>query len=265
MTDVPRIGAGNVVMPDEADEYATWDAPYVLGALGRAERLRYEAHLADCPSCRAAVAELAVLPGLLGQVESDVALSLVDTIDPESAGDGSGPVRASVSAVAELPVELLPRLAAQTRGRRRRDRWLAIGGAVAAAAAAVVIAVPVTAMFSQQRPAPAVAEHVVAERQMDPVTALSTPITASFRLVAVADGTRVDMSCSYAPSNSDYTWQGALWVIHNDGTESKLAQWTVHPGQTVTPDGTTAVPPDQIRMVQLRSATTGQVILSSTI
>lgn len=251
MTDVPRIGAGETM-----DEYATWDAPYVLGALGREERLRYEAHLADCPSCRAAVAELAVLPGLLGQVEPDVALSLVDTIE-----DGPGPTPA---VAAEPPVDMLPRLAARARDRRRRDRWLTIGGAVAAAAAAVVIAVPVTATINGQRTTPAVTEHVVAERQMDPMAALSTPITASFRLVAVADGTRVDMTCSYAPSDTDYTWQGTMWVIHSDGTESELARWTVHPGQTVTPDGTTAVPPDQIRAVQIRSAT-GQVVLSSTL
>ncbi|MGF6882088.1 hypothetical protein ABIA39_002687 [Nocardia sp. GAS34] len=256
MTDVPRGGAGGTVTPDEADEFATWDAPYVLGALGRAERLRYEAHMEQCPSCRTAVAELAVLPGLLGQVDTDVALSLVDPAPAGTAPDAGGP------GVTEPPTELLPRLAARTRGRRRRGRWLAVGGAVAAAAAAVAIAIPVTAAFSE-RAAPVIAEHVVAERQLDPVA--STPITASVRLVAVGDGTRVEMSCTYAPSDTDYTWQGALWVIHNDGTQSKLAQWTVHPGQTVTPDGTTAVPPDQIRTVQLRSEQTGQVVLSSTL
>jgi len=245
MTDIPRIGADDAVMLDEGDDYATWDAPYVLGALGRAERLRYEAHLADCPSCRAAVAELAVLPGLLGQVETDVALALVDP-----------------ATEADAPPEPLPRLAAQTRDRRRRGRWLAVGGAVAAAAAAVAIAVPVTALVGE-RPAPPAAEHVVAEQQMTPMT--TTPITASFRLVAVPGGTRVEMSCSYAPSDTDYTWQGALWVVHADGTQSKVAEWTAHPGQTLTPDGTTAVPPDQISSVEIRSAKTDQVILSGTL
>ncbi|WP_308163008.1 anti-sigma factor family protein [Nocardia alni] len=243
------------VVPETGDAYEMWDAPYVLGALSRAERLEYEAHLAQCADCQAAVADLAGLPPLLGRVDPAVALALVDSpVEP--------PAEPRTAEAAEPPTELLPRLASRTRRQRRRGGWLALGGAVAAAAAAVAIAVPVTNSLGKQHTAPPAAEHVVVERQMDQVTA--SPITASVKLVAVPEGTRVEMSCTYAPSVTDYTWRGALWVVHTDGTEAMVAQWTARPGQTLTPDGTTSVPPNQIRSVEIRAATTNQLMLSST-
>ena len=42
----------------EDDAYALWDAAYVLGSLSGSERREFEAHMATCPSCRAAVSEL---------------------------------------------------------------------------------------------------------------------------------------------------------------------------------------------------------------
>src|SRR5437763_1913754 len=44
---------------------------YVLGALDPAERAAVEAHLADCALCRAELAELEGLPGLLDQISLD--------------------------------------------------------------------------------------------------------------------------------------------------------------------------------------------------
>ncbi|RDI46816.1 anti-sigma factor family protein [Nocardia mexicana] len=305
--------------PEGGDDYATWDAPYVLGALDRAERLEYEAHLAQCPGCREAVAELSGMPGLLGQVDAEVALALIDPPLESVGGNGfratdrtlpevgsraadgslpggsaqagtgaategagrsggaaqSGSAARSESAAqsgapdsegrvpgVEEPPFPLAELARRARRERRRGRLLAVTGAVAAAAAAVAIAIPVTASLTEPT-APPTADQVVAERSMNPV--VPSPITASFRLVAVNDGTRVEMSCSYAPSSTDYSWQGSLWVVHSDGTQSMVAQWTARPGETVTPDGTTAVPPDQVRMVEIRSATTNQVMLTSSL
>ncbi len=135
-------------------------------------------------------------------------------------------------------------------------------GGGAAATAAVAITIPVTASLNE-RAEPAVTAEVVAERSM--VAVVPSPITASFRLVAVPDGTRVEMSCSYAPSDTQYTWQGSMWVVHADGTQSMIAQWTARPGETVAPDGTTAAPPDQVRSVEIRSAATNQVMLSGTL
>jgi len=57
---------------------------YVLGALGPAERARVSRHLAACPRCRAELAGLAGLPGLLRRVPPGVAM-------PAGADDTGGP------------------------------------------------------------------------------------------------------------------------------------------------------------------------------
>ena len=44
------------------DEYAMWDAAYVLGSLSATDRREFEAQLADCPLCRSAVGELGGMP-----------------------------------------------------------------------------------------------------------------------------------------------------------------------------------------------------------
>jgi anti-sigma factor RsiW len=46
---------------------------YVLGAIGPAERVKVDQHLAICPRCREELAGLAGLPGLLRRVPPDVA------------------------------------------------------------------------------------------------------------------------------------------------------------------------------------------------
>jgi anti-sigma factor RsiW len=47
---------------------------YVLGAIGPAERVKVDQHLATCPRCREELAGLAGLPGLLRRVPPDVAM-----------------------------------------------------------------------------------------------------------------------------------------------------------------------------------------------
>jgi len=50
---------------DDNHHYAMWDAAYVLGSLSATERREFETHLASCPDCRQAVAELRGMPALL--------------------------------------------------------------------------------------------------------------------------------------------------------------------------------------------------------
>lgn len=225
--------------------YDTWDGPYVLGALARDERREYEEHLAGCEHCRAAVTELAGLPGLLALVETETAESIAAQDSP-------------LDMVPPPPERLLPRLAERVDKQRRRKRLYAIGGAVAAAAAAVAIAVPVTTAATHREPV--AVQQVVAQGPLSAQT--TTPIVATFKLLAVDGESRVDMWCSYPPSEYVYSWQLSLWVVRTDGTQSKLAEWTAEPGYEFTPDGTTSVPPDQLRAIEVRNAA-GQVLLSA--
>ncbi|MEV5839392.1 zf-HC2 domain-containing protein [Nocardia sp. NPDC052112] len=236
-------------MTDIADDYSTWDAPYVLGSLTRAERREYEEHLAGCPVCQVAVADLAGLPGLLAMIEPDTALAMIEA--PEM------PV-----AEVEPPAQLLPRLADAAERRRRRGRWTAVGAAIAAAAAAVAIAVPVvTAITAVDKPSSS--EQVVAERSMQPIK--PNPVTASFKVVRADGKTRIVMTCSYGPSDFKYNWNLDLYVIGTDGSQAKLDQWPAGPGTELTIDRTIDKTPDQIREVQIRLASTGETLLSGTV
>ncbi|UGT59129.1 anti-sigma factor family protein [Nocardia asteroides] len=234
-------------MTDIVDDYTTWDAPYVLGSLTRAERLEFEEHLEGCSRCRDAVAELAGMPGLLGLIGAETALELGSAPEPESP---------------EAPADLLPRLAAASERQRRRSRWVSAGAALAAAAAAVAIAVPVvTAVTADSDPVST--EQVFAERSMEPLRA--SPVSADFRLLAEGDRTRIEMTCSYAPGDARYTWEFGLVATGVDGTRWNLGQWPAGPGDVVTLERTVPTTPERIRSVEITSAATGDTVLLGTV
>lgn len=68
-------------------EFAHDDGAYLLGALAPAERAAYERHLAGCASCREAVAEIAVLPGLLGRLDPAGLVPLLEPVAETSRVD----------------------------------------------------------------------------------------------------------------------------------------------------------------------------------
>ncbi|MFE5475236.1 anti-sigma factor family protein [Nocardia sp. NPDC056541] len=228
-------------MTDLADEYSTWDAAYVLGSLGAAERREYEAHLLGCAPCQQAVAELSGLPGMLALVDRDTALSMIASPEP---------------APSQVP-DLLPSLAAAAERRRRRRRWTSIGSAVAAAAAAVAIAIPVTVTVARSETP---TEQIVAEQQMQAVE--QTPVSAQVKLVRDGDRTRLVMTCSYAPSayGSGYTRTYGLVVTAGE-QRFELDRWPAGPGTELTVDRTIDAPPDSISTVEITSVDSGRTLL----
>src|ERR1700748_3027093 len=88
----PLRGAGppgdnevfGLIMGDN-HRYAMWDAAYVLGSLSATDRREFETHLASCPACREAVAELSGVPALLSQLDREEVAAI----------DRSGPVPAA--------------------------------------------------------------------------------------------------------------------------------------------------------------------------
>jgi anti-sigma factor RsiW len=110
------------------DEYAMWDAAYVLGSLSSAERWEFEAHMIDCPLCGNAVGELSGMTALLSQLDRDELAAI----------DGRNGVETL------LPDELLPSLLSKVSWWQRRSRvvtWTA--GAAAAAVLAIGVLVGV--------------------------------------------------------------------------------------------------------------------------
>ncbi|RJO76843.1 zf-HC2 domain-containing protein [Nocardia panacis] len=229
---------------DSGDRYLTWDAPYVLGSLTRDERVEYEAHLSGCPECRAGVAELAGLPGLLALVDPGTALAMIEPTE-------------------ELPApELLPRLTLEAARRRRRGRWVAVGSAIAAAAAAVAISVPVVASVTASH-TPTGTEQVFAERAMQAVE--SSPVSASVKLIPYRGKTRVVMTCDYGPSDEQYSWKLTLLVHRADGQQEVLGEWPAGPGTELTIDRVVDTAPSGIASVEIKRVDTGRVLLTATI
>ena len=226
------------------DEYAMWDAAYVLGALLPAERREFEAHLAECPLCRSAVGELNGMPALLSQLGRDEMVAI-----EENDGGGAQPLP---------PDELLPSLLAKVAWRRRRSRiatWAA--GTVAAAVLAIGVFVGLAGQSSTTAPTPPQASVSV-----QPMAQIGTDKLAStVSLSGQRWGTSISMKCvCLAPLNSHHDTL-AMVVVARDGSRTRLATWVANPGHTAMPAASTSTRVDQIASVQVISVDDGQVLL----
>jgi hypothetical protein len=216
------------------DPFEHDDAAYVLGALSRADRIAYEEHLQHCARCSAAVAELAVLPGLLARTQG--ALSPAAAPGPE-----------------EPPDTVLPGLLAEVRRSRRRRRVAGAVASLAVAAALVTGAAVVTAAVTDPEPPAATQAAGV------PVTLVGdVPVQAELHLEDVAWGTRITMTCRYEgpvpsgpydPVRSTYQ---LVVVAAGDQSAQSVATWHALPGKDAVVAGSTDLPTDQIAGVELR-------------
>ena len=191
------------------DIYRDWDAAYVLGALGPAERREFERHLAGCEACRAAVAELAGMPAVLSELDRAQALALVSPRSP----DGGGPGGADVVPISSLA-------SAAVRRQRRRWAWQA------AAAVALVAAGGVGGVALSGPDGGARAAGVTAVT-LDPVG--GSDVSADLTLTPSTWGTSMEWSCSYpslpgGPGPMDAVYE--LVLIDEDGTRTVAATWS---------------------------------------
>lgn len=206
-------------MSADHERYATWDAAYALGALSTTERAEFEAHLADCPRCRAAVAEIGSTVSLLSQVDAEEALR-IGTRDADDAG----------------AVRVLAAARALRSARRRLGAW------AAGIAAAVVVALAVSVSLLLPPPADAVA--------LEPVA--GAPVTASVSLTAMPWGTRLEVVCAYDGYRTGEAGTYGLVVTGDDGAESTLSTWSVEPGATARLSAATSLPTADIRSIEIR-------------
>lgn len=233
----PRWGPleGQVPLSD-THRYATWDAAYVLGSLSAADRREFEAHLAGCPACREAVADLSGVPALLSQLSrADVAA--IDESD-----------RAP-----EMSPQLLPSLLEAVRWRRRRTRltWLA------SAAAAVVLGIGVLVGVNDF-----VGTQTQPTTSAQPMSQVGTKLlTSTISLSSEHWGTFINLRCfCLAPPDAHHDTL-AMVVVGRDGSQTRLATWVAEPGHTATPAGSISTPMEQIASVRVVAADSGQVLL----
>jgi anti-sigma factor RsiW len=236
----------------ETDRYTQWDAAYVLGALSPDERAEFEAHLATCGRCRAAVSELAGIPGMLAQVPTGEVLAMDAPDDGESR---------------EATVSPAPAAA--------RRRWLV---PVAAAAAALLIGgVGGYAASSATRgssPTPSVTVTAAGPRDRLAFSAVEpSSMTAVLDVVPKGSSTEVRVECQYAvssasPGEPDYqgAWaEYAIWVVDRSGQAQQVKTWTAKPDRVMHPSGVASVPVAQIRAVEIRRVDSGETVMRASL
>jgi hypothetical protein len=218
-------------------EFAYDDGAYVLGALTPAERVAYERHLTGCAACREAVAEIAVLPGLLGR------------LDPADLPEVLPPATES---------SRVPTLLAAVRDQRRRERSAARRRyALTALVAAVLALLAGFGTATTLRPAPEVAGTPTPRVQMAAMrpVAGASPVHAEVGLTGTAWGTEITMRCGYdwRPGRREaYTFR---LVAHGpDGATEQIGSWLAAPGDDLRITAATHFTGSELVRLELRRA-----------
>jgi hypothetical protein len=222
-------------MSNPADSFSLLDAAYVLGALSPAERREFEEHLAGCTSCRLSVAELAGLPGLLGQVSPEDAAQLAAQAQPAE-GDAA-------------PSTLMPRLIVKQQTRRRRLVALVAGAAAALLLIIGGVAGSTGLLPFGQRNSP----FLLAFSEVHP-----SAITAIVEVVPATEGTDFQVECQYAET-TEPTSGGAhaiyqIWIVDRSGTAVEAKAWPAKPNRVMTPQAHSPLKVSRITAVEIRSS-----------
>jgi len=194
----------------------TWDCTearpslgvYVLGAIDPAERALVDAHLATCRDCRDELAGLAGLPALLARVAPD-----------EISRIGVGDAVAAVGSD-QPPEELVGTVLNLAEARRRRNRWRYL------AAAAAVVAVA-GGLFGGLQKATSTTHTVLVGAGAGTWETVhgSSSLTGATTTVAYSNelwGSAFQVLVDNIPLGTTCD----LWVVHPDGTRTKVAAWT---------------------------------------
>ncbi|WP_320067455.1 zf-HC2 domain-containing protein [Micromonospora sp. RTGN7] len=202
-------------------EFAHDDGAYVLGALAPAERAAYERHLAGCASCRESVAEVAVLPGLLGRLDP---AGLEQFLEPAA------------------EVAWVPALLAAARDRRRRERSATRRRYALTALAAAVLALLAGLGAGASRPAVEVTPAPTPQATMAAMRPIAgaVPVHAEVALTRATWGTEVTMRCGYDRRDGHREAYTFRLVAHGpDGATEQLGSWLAAPGDELRFTGVT--------------------------
>jgi hypothetical protein len=194
-----------------------------------------DSHVGQCDSCRAELARLAPLPGVLARLDrADLQL-----LEPEPAG----------------PALLDRLLGAAARDRRRRRRRTVVLAVAAAVVALVMVPAAVWAVDRLHTTAPVVAGARPAQISWS-ATDPSTGVSGKAQAWTSAWGSDLEVSISGVPSGTQCT----IVVITKDGTSQTAASWRASYHGTAQVSGNVAAPVSSIAHIEIVDDT-GHVLL----
>lgn len=245
-------------MTADHDDYRHLLGAYVLGGLTPADRAAVDTHIATCPTCRAELADFAVIPSLLAKTSAPEPDSLRD-LDVRSLVDGADPPPASHETPAPLetfaPSETFTshrtpalhealRTVATARGAQRRRRRSATA-VLAAAALATGIGVGTALAPDPVAPGPA---PMAAQRSITLAAPAGTS-TGSVDLTPKPWGTELHLTLHDLPTGTRLT----AIVIGTDGHTESAATWTTPAQPQIKVTGATSFRPETVQRIEIRS------------
>ncbi|MFC4628697.1 anti-sigma factor family protein [Promicromonospora alba] len=244
------------------DQYAEWDAAYVLGALSPSDRRAYERHLAECAACRAAVAELAGMPGLLSTLTAGHAEALVAEVPGAGLPDDDGPVPYDVDPGLAPVVSLTSLAGAARRSRTRRRSLLAV------AASALVVAGAIggstlagSGLFAPDGVGTTPPSAAVAGARTIELRPVGDARMRADLVVTPTDwGTSLEWSCDYPPEpgeqpDPDYTppepIKYELVLVGQDGARTVAGTWSWSGGTATDLGASSSVPLTEVNRIEI--------------
>lgn len=211
----------------------TWIGAYVLDALEPQEADQVREHLTGCPICQDEVVSLSWIPALLRSVTAEDVAGLCDpTLDEPT------------------QVPMLDRLLAATRAARGTRRWRRPVAALSGLAAAAAIA-GVTWIGSGQHSG-SVDRRPVAIQTLD----LPSQVHAAVTLDRRTRGTEVRLRLRGVPPGEHCS----LVAYARDGHREVAASWVATYAGTANVWGSTAIPTDQLRELDVVTADGRQLV-----
>ena len=227
-------------MSDIEDQYRDWDAAYVLGALSFEERKEYESHLSQCESCSSSLTLLAGIPGILGKIDSQTALALMQS---EELATENSTVEDSA---------FIKKLAARAAKAQQASRIRQ--SLVAAAAILVFTSLGVAGgalLHSSGEVSPSTAPASATSWHL---TNLQPQImSAALEISGKKWGTHFSWDCTYSkvaaswPESTRYN----LIITDSSGRKTIVASWSPSGGAAKGLSATTALPVSRIKMIEV--------------
>jgi hypothetical protein len=214
---------------------------YVLGGLSDDDHRAFTEHLRTCATCQQELGQVSGIPRMLSLVDSATTeIPYAAELAPEPAAVADV-ARSRPNGVADL-------LAEARRRRRRRRGWLVAGATVAAAAV----------FGAGAWLGPGLLDSPPPSEQYTATAVGGSSAEVDINLVTRGWGTQLELACSDMPIGEEIV----VYVVDDSGRELAAGSWLGTRSGYATVTGATALRPEQIRSIEVRTAS-GEVLATA--